>query len=98
VSARSVNFSALCIFITLWHLVVYCPIAHMVWHPAGILRMWGVLDFAGEPQATTPAAGACMLYDAVQVLVSESGALRRTSLCCTHALTHLAGWHGCAPC
>jgi hypothetical protein len=47
--AHSINFSALCIFISLWHLVVYCPIAHMVWHPAGILRVWGVLDFAGEP-------------------------------------------------
>lgn len=45
--ADRVNPSALCIFISLWHLVVYCPLAHMVWHPTGLIRVWGVLDFAG---------------------------------------------------
>lgn len=45
--ADRVNPSALCLFISLWHLVVYCPLAHMVWHPTGLIRVWGVLDFAG---------------------------------------------------
>lgn len=42
------NPSALCIFIGLWHIIVYCPMAHMVWHPTGLIRKLGVLDFAGE--------------------------------------------------
>lgn len=45
--ADRVNIAALCLFVPLWHLVVYCPIAHMVWHPAGIIKRYGVLDFAG---------------------------------------------------
>lgn len=35
------------IFISLWHLCVYCPIAHAVWHPDGFLHKAGVLDYAG---------------------------------------------------
>ncbi len=42
-----VNFGALCLFIGIWHILVYCPLAHMVWHPAGLIRNFGVLDFAG---------------------------------------------------
>ena len=45
--AERVNFNSWCVFICIWHLVVYCPLAHMVWHPDGILRQWGYLDFAG---------------------------------------------------
>jgi Amt family ammonium transporter len=45
--AERMKFSALCVFIALWSLVVYSPIAHWVWHPAGILWAWGALDFAG---------------------------------------------------
>jgi Amt family ammonium transporter len=45
--AERINFNAWMIFISIWHLVVYCPLAHMVFHPSGILFKWGVLDFAG---------------------------------------------------
>ena len=31
----------------LWSLLVYSPIAHIVWHPNGFLAALGVLDFAG---------------------------------------------------
>jgi hypothetical protein len=48
--SHRVNPSALCIFISLWHITVYCPLAHMVWHPTGIIRVLGVADFAGEAQ------------------------------------------------
>ena len=47
-----VNPSALCIFISLWHIIVYAPMAHMVWHPTGLIRAFGVLDFAGECSQT----------------------------------------------
>ncbi|WP_448203629.1 ammonium transporter [Azospirillum sp. sgz302134] len=45
--ADRMKFSSLLIFTALWSLVVYAPIAHWVWHPAGFLFSLGVLDFAG---------------------------------------------------
>jgi len=45
--AERVRFSSYMIFIALFTLVIYCPLAHATWHPDGILRRWGVLDFAG---------------------------------------------------
>jgi Amt family ammonium transporter len=44
--AERMKFSALCLFMSLWLLVVYCPIAHWVWGN-GFLGSSGVLDFAG---------------------------------------------------
>ncbi len=41
------RFSAVVIFISLWTLMVYAPIAHWVWEPNGWLARMGVLDFAG---------------------------------------------------
>jgi Amt family ammonium transporter len=40
------RFGAYVIFITLWALVVYCPIAHWVWGGGWLFKM-GALDFAG---------------------------------------------------
>ena len=45
--ADRMKFSAMCLFMTLWSLFVYSPIAHMVWAPSGYWSMAGVLDFAG---------------------------------------------------
>ncbi|MER9654471.1 ammonium transporter [Mesorhizobium sp. M0152] len=44
--AERMKFSALLIFMALWLLVVYAPIAHWVWG-GGFLGAAGVLDFAG---------------------------------------------------
>ena len=44
--AERMKFSALLLFMALWLLVVYCPIAHWVWG-GGFLATAGVLDFAG---------------------------------------------------
>src|SRR5882672_11335317 len=33
--ADRMKFSALCIFITLWSLLIYAPVAHMEWSPSG---------------------------------------------------------------
>ncbi len=41
------RFTALLVFIGLWSLVVYAPIAHWVWEPGGWLARMGALDFAG---------------------------------------------------
>jgi ammonium transporter, Amt family len=40
------RFSAYVLFISLWAIVVYCPIAHWVWG-GGWLAQMGALDFAG---------------------------------------------------
>lgn len=45
--AERMKFGAYCIFITLWSLIVYSPLAHMVWGPDGYLFALGALDFAG---------------------------------------------------
>src|ERR1700733_3945868 len=45
--ADRMKFSAMCLFMTLWSLFIYSPIAHMVGWPSGYWSMAGVLDFAG---------------------------------------------------
>lgn len=45
--AERVNFKSYLVFISLFILFIYTPLAHWTWHPEGILRKWGVLDFAG---------------------------------------------------
>jgi Amt family ammonium transporter len=50
--AERMKFSAMCLFLTLWALVVYSPMAHMVWGKGGLLNaaLGGkipCLDFAG---------------------------------------------------
>ncbi|MDE8650826.1 ammonium transporter [Novosphingobium album (ex Liu et al. 2023)] len=57
--AERVKFSAIMVFVVLWSIVVYYPMAHMVWYWAGpdflvdaptdygLLWGWGALDFAG---------------------------------------------------
>lgn len=45
--AERVRFSSYMLFICLFSIFIYCPLAHWTWHPNGIFRQWGVLDFAG---------------------------------------------------
>ena len=45
--ADRMKFSAMLIFMVVWSLAVYVPIAHMVWEPSGWLNAAGVLDYAG---------------------------------------------------
>lgn len=45
--ADRMKYVPMLVFMALWHTVVYCPIAHAVWHPDGFLYQAGVLDFAG---------------------------------------------------
>ena len=41
------RFKALFLFVALWSLVVYYPLAHMVWGEGGLLAAIGSVDFAG---------------------------------------------------
>jgi Amt family ammonium transporter len=44
--ANRIRFNAYIIYLTLWLICVYFPIAHNVWG-GGLLSSWGALDFAG---------------------------------------------------
>jgi Amt family ammonium transporter len=62
--ADRMKFSALVLFMTLWLIVVYAPIAHWVWG-GGFLGGAGVLDFAGGTVVHINAGTAglvCALY------------------------------------
>ncbi len=45
--AERIKFNSYLIFITLFVIVIYAPLAHATWHPDGLLAQMGVLDFAG---------------------------------------------------
>lgn len=49
--AERMKFSAMALFLSLWSILVYCPMAHMVWGVGGLLNATGgampSLDFAG---------------------------------------------------
>lgn len=45
--AGRMKFSALVVFIAAWSLLVYYPLAHMVWGVGGLIRNLGAVDFAG---------------------------------------------------
>lgn len=45
--AERMRFRSLLIFIVLWSTIVYSPIAHWVWNPAGWIKNLGAIDFAG---------------------------------------------------
>jgi Amt family ammonium transporter len=45
--AERVRFKAYVLFMVLFSIFIYAPLAHWTWHPQGFLHKWGVLDFAG---------------------------------------------------
>jgi ammonium transporter, Amt family len=45
--AERVRFSSYLLFMCLFSICIYAPLAHWTWHPDGFLHKLGVLDFAG---------------------------------------------------
>ncbi|OLE84220.1 MAG: ammonia channel protein [Acidobacteria bacterium 13_1_20CM_2_65_9] len=45
--AERVRFTSYLLFLCLFSIFIYCPLAHWTWHPQGFLHKLGVLDFAG---------------------------------------------------
>src|SRR5687767_4192100 len=45
--AERIKFRSYILFLVLFSLLIYAPLAHWTWHPDGFLFKWGVLDFAG---------------------------------------------------
>jgi ammonium transporter, Amt family len=58
--AERVRFWAYVVFMALFSLFIYAPLAHATWHPDGFLRKWGALDFAGGTVVHTPAGMAAL--------------------------------------
>jgi Amt family ammonium transporter len=56
-----VRVKAFLLFVVLWSLVVYTPVAHWVWAPGGWLHLKGVLDFAGGTVVHINAAAAALV-------------------------------------
>jgi Amt family ammonium transporter len=60
-----VRVKAFLLFVALWSLLVYAPVAHWVWAPGGWLRNLGVLDFAGGTVVHINAAAAAIVASIV---------------------------------
>jgi Amt family ammonium transporter len=45
--AERIRFNSYIIFLVLFSIFIFTPLAHATWHPDGILSKLGVLDFAG---------------------------------------------------
>ena len=45
--SERVRFTSYILFILMFFVFIYAPLAHMTWHPDGFLAKLGVLDFAG---------------------------------------------------
>jgi Amt family ammonium transporter len=50
------------LFVAIWSIVVYAPVAHWVWAPGGWLRGLGALDFAGGTVVHINAAAAALVF------------------------------------
>jgi Amt family ammonium transporter len=46
-TAERIRFTSYILFMLLFSIFIYTPLAHWTWHPEGILFKMGVLDFAG---------------------------------------------------
>ena len=46
-TAERIRFTSYVLFMVLFSIFIYCPLAHWTWHPDGMLFKMGVLDFAG---------------------------------------------------
>lgn len=63
--AERIKFTGYILFICLFSLFIYTPLAHATWHPDGLLASFGVLDFAGGTVVHMSAGWAalvCALY------------------------------------
>lgn len=86
--ADRMKYMAVLISLGLWHLIVYCPIAHSNWHPDGFLKKAGVLDFAGG-NVVHISAGVSALVSAL--IVGKRTGLGKTTFQAHNLLLTLVG-------
>ncbi len=88
--AERVRFSSYLLFIVLFSLFIYAPLAHWTWHPDGFLHKWGVLDFAGGT-VVHMSAGWAALAGGADPRPSEEPSFQRNDVageCPVRALGH----------
>ncbi len=57
-----IRVKAFVLFVAIWSVIVYAPVAHWVWAPGGWLRQLGALDFAGGTVVHINAAAAALVF------------------------------------
>lgn len=91
------RFKALFLFVVLWSLVVYYPVAHMVWG-GGLLAQIGSIDFAGgnvvHISSGVSALVLCQLLGRRQGYESMSYRVHNVPLVAIGAALLLFGWFG----
>ncbi len=92
------KFSVFVAFMTLWVLVVYCPVAHMVWSGPGYLFGKSAIDFAGG-MVVHMTSGLSALVAAIMVgkrkgFGKQPMAPHSLPLCLTGAGLLWVGWFG----
>jgi len=95
--AERIRFNSYLIFITLFIIVIYIPLAHATWHPKGILFQYGVLDFAGGTVVHMSAGWAALasaLYLKKRNEVAESHVPARISYVILGTGLLWFGWFG----
>jgi len=92
------KFSAFVVFISIWVLVVYCPIAHMVWSAEGWIFKASAIDFAGglvvHMSSGFSALVAAIMLGKRQGFGKEPMAPHSLPLCLIGAGLLWAGWFG----
>ncbi len=96
--AERMKFSVWAAFITIWLLVVYCPIAHMVWASEGWLFKSGAIDFAGglvvHMSSGFSALAAAIMLGARRGFGKDPMPPHNLPLCLVGAGLLWAGWFG----
>jgi Amt family ammonium transporter len=92
------KFAAFVAFMTLWVLVVYCPVAHMVWSGPGYLFGKSAIDFAGglvvHMTSGLSALVAALVVGKRKGFGKQPMAPHSLPLCLTGAGLLWAGWFG----
>ena len=92
------KFSAFVAFISIWLLLVYCPIAHMVWSAEGWIFKASAIDFAGglvvHMSSGFSALVACLMVGKRRGFGKEPMAPHSLPLCLIGAGLLWTGWFG----
>src|SRR5205814_9756082 len=72
-----VRIKAYLLFVGIWSIVVYAPVAHWVWSPNGWLHAMGCLDFAGGTVVHINAAAAALVF---AIVLGKRKGLRQPSV------------------
>lgn len=95
--AERIRFNSYLIFITLFIVIIYIPLAHATWHPEGYFFKMGVLDFAGGTVVHMSAGWAALasaLYLKKRNEVAESHVPARISYVILGTGLLWFGWFG----